>query len=166
MAEVLLQQGHSVEALGVYRELVLRSGDPRLQERVAELEASQPPAQALRYSAADTGGRSVADLLRGILAGRPPAQAAPPAVSPARAATEGAPTRPAAEALSLSSVFGEETPAAPPAVPAPAPEAERVSFDEFYGTSGPTQTPRGTRGTESKSDDLDEFHAWLQNLKR
>lgn len=165
MAEVLLQQGHSVEALGVYRELVSRSGDPRLQQRVAELEAAQPPAPTVRYTAAATGGRSVAELMRGILAARPPAQSAPPAVRPGVPA-EGAPTRPAAEALSLTSVFGDETPAAPPAVPAPAPEPGPVSFDDFYGGGSPTQTPRGPRAADSHNDDLDEFHAWLQNLKR
>ncbi|HJX87786.1 MAG TPA: hypothetical protein VJ277_09535, partial [Gemmatimonadales bacterium] len=80
--------------------------------------------------------------------------------------SEGAPTRPAADSLSLSSVFGEETPAAPPAVPSGPAERERVSFDDFYGTSNPAQAPRGPRAAEPKSDDLDEFHTWLQNLKR
>jgi hypothetical protein len=80
--------------------------------------------------------------------------------------SEGAPTRPAADSLSLSSVFGEETPAAPPAVPSAPSERERVSFDDFYGTTSPTQAPRGPRAAEPKSDDLDEFHTWLQNLKR
>ena len=88
----------------------------------------------------------------------PPVRQAQP-----EAGSEGAPTRPAAEALSLSSVFGEETPAAPALPSAP---GERVSFDDFYGSSGPTQTPRGPRAAEPKSDDLDEFHTWLQNLKR
>jgi hypothetical protein len=51
-------------------------------------------------------------------------------------------------------------------VPSAPAERERVSFDDFYGTSTPAQTPRGPRGAEPKSDDLDEFHTWLQNLKR
>jgi len=166
MAEVLLQQGHAVEALDVYRELANRSGDPRHQQRVADLESSQPAPRMARFSAAETGGRSVGDMLRGILAARIPAGPAAPPVRqlPTAPGGEGAPTRPAAEALSLSSVFGEETPAAPPAVPAP--ERDRVSFDDFYGNAGPTQTPRGPRAAEPKSDDLDEFHTWLQNLKR
>jgi hypothetical protein len=63
-------------------------------------------------------------------------------------------------------VFGEDATAAPPAVPAPTQERERVSYDDFYGSSAPAQTPRGTRAPEPKKDDLDEFHAWLQNLKR
>ncbi len=164
MAEVLLQQGHAAEALGVYRELASRSGDPRLQQRVADLESAQAPPPVTKYHAADTGGRSVGDSLREILAARLPTRAAAPPVRQASpTGSEGAPTRPAADSLSLSSVFGEETPAAPPAVPA---EQERVSFDDFYGTSGPTQAPRGPRAAEPKSDDLDEFHTWLQNLKR
>jgi len=166
MAEVLLQQGHAAEALGVYRELANRSGDPRLQQRVADLESTQPAPLMARYSAKETGGRSVADTLRAMLGASLPSRPAAPPVRQAQpeASTEGAPTRPAAEALSLSSVFGEETPTAPPAVPS-AP-AERVSFDDFYGSSTPTPSPRGPRAAESKSDDLDEFHTWLQNLKR
>ncbi len=167
MAEVLLQQGHATEALRVYRALANRSGDPRLHQRVAELESAQAPPPVTKYSAADTGGRSVGDTLRDMLAQRLPAR---PAAPPVRQATvpggEGAPTRPAAEALSLSSVFGEETPAAPPAVSSAPTERERVSFDDFYGSSNPTHAPRGPRAAEPKSDDLDEFHNWLQNLKR
>ncbi|HVL18805.1 MAG TPA: tetratricopeptide repeat protein [Gemmatimonadales bacterium] len=167
MAEVLLQQGHAAEALGVYRELASRSGDPRLQQRVADLESAQAPPPVTKYSAGDTGGRSVGDSLREILAARLPTRAAAPPVRQAPpAGSEGAPTRPAADSLSLSSVFGEETPAAPPAVPSGPAERERVSFDDFYGTSNPAQAPRGPRAAEPKSDDLDEFHTWLQNLKR
>jgi tetratricopeptide (TPR) repeat protein len=167
MADVLLQQGHAAEALRVYRELASRSADPRLHQRVAELESAQAPAPVTKYAAADTGGRSVGDALREILAARLPTRAAaPPVRQVPPASSEGAPTRPAADSLSLSSVFGEETPAAPPAVPSAAPERERVSFDDFYATPGPTQAPRGPRAAEPKSDDLDEFHTWLQNLKR
>ena len=167
MAEVLLQQGHPAEALRVYRELADRSGDPRLHQRVADLESAQVPPQVTKYSAADTGGRSVGDTLRDMLGQHLPSRlAAPPVRQAAPAGSEGAPTRPAAEALSLSSVFGEETPAAPPAVPSNPAERDRVSFDDFYGSTGPTQTPRSPRAAEPKSDDLDEFHNWLQNLKR
>jgi hypothetical protein len=40
-----------------------------------------------------------------------------------------------------------------------------VSYDEFFGApgSGPARSPRAP---DAKSDDLDQFHAWLQNLKR
>jgi hypothetical protein len=167
MAEVLLQQGHAAEDLRVYRELANRTADPRLQQRLADLESAQAPPQVTKYSASDTGGRSVGDTLRDMLAQHLPSRsAAPPVRQAPPAGSEGAPTRPAAEALSLSSVFGEETPAAPPAVPSGPAERDRVSFDDFYGTSSPAQAPRGPRAAEPKSDDLDEFHTWLQNLKR
>ena len=78
----------------------------------------------------------------------------------------GAPTRPAADALSLSSVFGEEeAPGTPPAVPAPG-AGTGVSFDDFFGAPGTTPPQRGSRAPDPKNDDLDQFHAWLQNLKR
>jgi hypothetical protein len=132
-------------------------------------EPTAPPVAAPKraYAASETGGRPVAHFLKDILASRPPAQAAPPAVRQAPAASGGgAPTRPAADALSLSSVFGEEeAPGTPPAVPA-AGTGTGVSFDDFFGAPGATPTQRGTRAPDPKNDDLDQFHAWLQNLKR
>ena len=79
-----------------------------------------PPALPKRsYGAGDTGGRSINQLFKGILAARPPVQALPrPGAAGAAAGHAGAPTRPAADALSLSSVFGEEGSETPPAVPA------------------------------------------------
>jgi tetratricopeptide (TPR) repeat protein len=182
MAEVLLQQGHSAEALRVYRELEVRNaGDARLLQKIAELEVASlpvPPEPAppepeparRQYTAADTGGQSVGDYLRALLAARPPAAPAgaarapaPPLVPPERS---GAPTRPAADALSLSSVFGEESTPLPPAVPTPPAPAQGVSFDEFYSPPSSGGASPKTRAPDPKSDDLDQFHAWLQNLKR
>ena len=182
MAQVLLNQGHSVEALEVYRELEVRNaGDHRLRQKIADLEeeGGYPPAEGgppesarRQYSAGETGGRSVRDFFQGMLSARPPA--APPAppvahsvASSAPAQSSGAPTRPAADALSLSSVFGEETTALPPAVPTAgaAPAASGVSFDEFYSPPGTSAAPK-SRAPDPKNDDLDQFHAWLQNLKR
>jgi hypothetical protein len=138
-------------------------------EPLAEAPPPPPPMGAPKraYVASETGGRPVAQFLKGILSARPPAQAAPPPVRQAPAATgSGAPTRPAADALSLSSVFGEEeAPATPPAVPAAGP-GTGVSFDDFFGAPGATPTQRGTRSPDPNNDDLDQFHAWLQNLKR
>ncbi len=173
MAEVLLNQGHPSEALRVYRELDMRStGDPRFREKIAELEAKTPPPARRAYSVEETQGRPVRAFLRDLLAARPPTLAsAPPAqsiptVAPAPP-TAGAPTRPAAEALSLSSVFGEETTPSPPAVPAAgSQEAGEVSFDEFFSPPAAGGAPRASRAPDPKTDDLDQFHAWLQNLKR
>ena len=138
-----------------------------------EPEPAPPPAAApvaapkRAYAATETGGRPVAQFLKDILTARPPAQSPPPAVRQAPAPSGGgAPTRPAADALSLSSVFGEEeAPGTPPAVPA-AGAGTGVSFDDFFGAPGATPPQRGTRAPDPKNDDLDQFHAWLQNLKR
>jgi hypothetical protein len=157
--------------------IALPEPEPEPVAMAAELEleaqpASAPEAQPMAeptgaYAAGKTGGRPVGQFLKDILSSRPPAQSAPPAVRQAPAASGGgAPTRPAADALSLSSVFGEEeAPGSPPAVPAPGSGAG-VSFDDFFGAPGATPTQRGTRAPDPKKDDLDQFHAWLQNLKR
>ncbi len=81
-------------------------------------------------------------------------------------ASAGAPTRPAADTLSLSSVFGEEGSDTPPAVPAAGSGSGSVSFDDFFGSSPAAPSARTPRTPDPKSDDLDQFHAWLQNLKR
>jgi hypothetical protein len=115
----------------------------------------------------ETGGRSVAQLFKGILSARPPAQASAAPVRQAPAAgSAGAPTRPAADALSLSSVFGEASSETPPAVPASNAGAGSVSFDDFFGSSSASPAARTPRAPDPKNDDLDQFHTWLQNLKR
>ncbi|MGI9041597.1 MAG: tetratricopeptide repeat protein [Gemmatimonadales bacterium] len=179
MAEVLLTQGHTSEALRVYRELESRSsGDSRLRQKITELEAADAePAPARRsYLARDTGGQSVRAFFQDLLATRPApspadagpgAQASSPPPVPSAPETGGAPTRPAADALSLSSVFGEEPAPMHPAVPAAgAAEGSGVSFDEFFTPPGSNNSPRTSRTPDGKNDDLDQFHAWLQNLKR
>ena len=196
MAELLLQQGHTTEALTVYRHLEQRTADERFREKVAELERMRTPAASTSapepgaasapepaaaavptpsYSVQQTHGQSVQAFLRGVLGARPPAQQTAPAahVEAPRAASDasasGAPTRPAHDSLSLSSVFGEESTPTPPAVPATGPASAPgqggVSYDEFFGAAGSGPT-RSSRTPDSKSDDLDQFHAWLQNLKR
>ena len=153
-------------------EPVLAMPEPEPAPAMAAPEVSAPEPESVAapkpgYAANETGGRPVVHFLKDILSSRPPAQAAPPAVRQAPAASGGgAPTRPAADALSLSSVFGEEeAPSTPPAVPA-AGTGTGVSFDDFFGAPGATPTQRGTRAPDPKNDDLDQFHAWLQNLKR
>jgi hypothetical protein len=113
-----------------------------------------------------------------MLAARPPAVSVSPTkkadatASAPPAEAEGAPTRPAHDALSLSSVFGDEGTPTPPAVPvsttgaSPTPADGSVSFEEFYSPAGRGDAPRQARSSDTKSDDLDQFHAWLQNLKR
>ncbi len=175
MAEVLLSQGHRDDALRVYRELEGRSGrDARLQDKIAELEEIPPAPQSRRqYSATETGGRSAREFFRAMLATRPP-HAAPGSAgrsegtkpgSPAEGS--GAPTRPAHDTLSLSSVFGEDGTPTRPAVPAAGPATPGgVSFDDFFNAPPKGGSARPPRAPDSKSDDLDQFHTWLQNLKR
>ncbi|MGH7497403.1 MAG: tetratricopeptide repeat protein [Gemmatimonadales bacterium] len=175
MAELLLTQGHREEAILVFRELETRAGgDSRLRHRIAELEELRPaPIPTRKYAAGETGGRSTGDFLRAMVGSRPPQMApgAPVRAEAARAGsasdTGGAPTRPAHDTLSLSSVFGEDGTPTRPAVPASgsAPSGG-VSFDEFFNAPPPGGSPRPQRSPDPKSDDLDQFHTWLQNLKR
>ncbi|HEU4588875.1 MAG TPA: tetratricopeptide repeat protein, partial [Gemmatimonadales bacterium] len=192
MAEVYLRQGHVIEALAVYRELSRRSpNDLGLRNRIAELELRAAVARGGRraYAASETGGQSVAAFLRSILAARPAAVGGPRWAQSASASDEtstsagagagagasneapvdaGAPTRPAGDPLSLGSVFGEEPPAATPAMPEAKPAAG-VSYDEFFGAPRPPSSgsarPNSAPGGKG-DDDLDQFHSWLQGLKR
>jgi hypothetical protein len=186
MAELLLQQGHAVEALTVYRLLETRGGEPRYGEKIAELERlTAPPVPpeaptpsrstvpSKAYSVQETRGQSARAFLQALLAARPPAIAGNASVHSAagragNADPAGAPTRPAHDSLSLSSVFGEESGPTHPAVPAAGASAPNggVSYDEFFSGSGGAPAVRPARAPDSKSDDLDQFHAWLQNLKR
>jgi tetratricopeptide (TPR) repeat protein len=189
MAELLAQQGHAAEAITVYRHLESRNaGEPRFAEKIAALEqvasmrvpepavvaepvptpSAKPPRPA--YSVLDTHGQSVQAFLRGVFGGRLAAGSLSSHAEPARATAadpDGAPTRPAHDSLSLSSVFGDESTPTPPAVSAAGGGGQGgVSYDEFFGAPGASTTPRPPRAPDSKSDDLDQFHAWLQNLKR
>ena len=189
MAELLAQQGHAAEAITVYRHLESRNaGEPRFAEKIAELEyaaATRAPEPAVAaepiptptpepprpaYSVLETHGQSVQGFLRGVFGARLPAGSVSSHPEPARttaADPDGAPTRPAHDSLSLSSVFGEESTPTPPAVSAAGGGGQGgVSYDEFFGAPGASTTPRPPRAPDSKSDDLDQFHAWLQNLKR
>ena len=120
------------------------------------------------YAATETGGRPVAQFFKDILTARPPVQSPPPPVRQAPAPSGGgAPTRPAADALSLSSVFGEEdAPRTPPAVPRRGRREPASRSTISSAPPAPLRPQRGTRAPDPKNDDLDQFHTWLQNLKR
>ncbi|HQR18174.1 MAG TPA: hypothetical protein PK948_07375 [Gemmatimonadales bacterium] len=196
MAELYAAQGHPGEALGVYRILYDRNPDnDRLRHRIQELEAAlaaQVAADAApSYAASVTGGRAVAEFLGGMLRARPaPVDLPEPPPAPEIASTaglpdttgdeavaSGAPTRPAIDRLSLGAIFGEDPSPVPPAEAAAAgsknENSSGFSFDEFFGGGGesaPTARPSGgsvraTRAADDE-DDLDQFHSWLQSLKR
>jgi tetratricopeptide (TPR) repeat protein len=182
MAELYLGQGHAHEALTIYRELYLRRpDDKRLRDKVTALETAQAAAdpgepELPDYSVA-AGGQSVAMMFQELLAARPaPAPTWSPVPSEAGTAasagdsaparvSEGEPTRPADDRLSLSAVFGDDSSPVPPAVPASQVPADGMSFDAFFDAAPPA-APAPRRAAAREDDDLDQFHAWLQNLKR
>lgn len=196
MAELYAAQGHPGEALGVYRILYDRNpGNDRLRHRIQELEAAlsaQAAAEAApSYAASVTGGRAVAAFLSGMLKARPaPVDLPEPPPAPEIASTaglpdttgdeavaSGAPTRPAIDRLSLGAVFGEDPSPVPPAEAAAAgsktENSSGFSFDEFFGGGGdaaPSARPAGGAVRAARAvddeDDLDQFHSWLQSLKR
>ncbi len=195
MAELYAAQGHPGEALGVYRILYDRNPDnERLRLRIQELD-SVLAAQVLEdaapsYAASVTGGKAVASFLGEMLTARPDKVDLPEPPSPPEASVDdepqddgdeeavasGAPTRPAIDRLSLGAIFGEDPSPVPPAentaAAAKAESASGFSFDEFFsgGEGVPTgRTSSGsTRATRAPDDedDLDQFHSWLQSLKR
>ena len=194
MAELYASQGHAGEALGVYRILYDRNPDnERLRLRIQDLEAAlaaEAGANATpSYAASVTGGRAVTAFLGAMLGARPahvetPVPPAPPEAapledsaeeSPEEAVASGAPTRPAVDRLSLGAVFGEDPSPVPPAENAGAPDkadsAPGFSFDDFFGGGAapggkaPAASARASRAGDTE-DDLDQFHVWLQSLKR
>jgi hypothetical protein len=64
-------------------------------------------------------------------------------------------------------VFGEDSLPIPPAVPAADQRTEGgVSFDAFFSSPAEDSSPAKSRSSDPRNDDLDQFHSWLQNLKR
>jgi len=194
MAELYAAQGHRTEALGVYRILYDRNpANERLRQRIIDLEAAlaaQVAADAApSYAASVTGGRAVAAFLGGLLKSRPapvtlpeaPAASVPEVVQEApevrgeEAVASGEPTRPADDRLSLGAVFGEDASPVPPASAAAAARsggAGGFSFDDFFGKADSAPSGRSSTGSQravrgaDEGDDLDQFHSWLQSLKR
>ncbi|MDQ2890747.1 MAG: tetratricopeptide repeat protein [Gemmatimonadota bacterium] len=71
MAELYVQQGLHGEAVAIYRELVLLRDDPRLRQRISELEAAQPtapPAETVREFFARIGATQPRETVVGAAA--------------------------------------------------------------------------------------------------
>jgi hypothetical protein len=178
MAELYARQGHTADAIRVYRALSEKQpGDARLRERIRELEAGSASAPRRHtYVAVDTGGESVESFFRSLAEARPGSGGAVPGFDQVGAAEDnsGAPTRPARDPLSLSAIFGEEPAQAPPPPKAdgpppskPAPGPDAFSFDQFFGGPGSTgQSSTPARPSGASEEDLDQFQNWLKSLKR
>ena len=197
MAELYLKQGHQQDALRVYQALLAqRPTDAKLRGKVEQLSSG---------GAKKGSGISAQAFLKGIWSGKAaarPAAAEPQStlaaafdVADPAGSAPGEPSHPAADHISLDSVFGEEvgrhagksTQAAPDAS-SPTPEAPGgFSFDEFFaggkagaagqggGANAPEpaspRTPGGSR-TSGRSQrppedeaDADQFQQWLKKLK-
>jgi hypothetical protein len=165
MAEIFLRQGHQELPIAVYRQLTLREPEnPRLRDALVRLGGAPPeppPAEEPSYTAARTGGTSVATFFAQLLGGAVP-------VAPAPAAGTGSEAEPGK--LSLSSVFGDEI--APLPRP-PRPHAESgPSFDEFFAEgkgddrAAHSESAGSRVGGSLPVDDLEQFNAWLKGLKR
>ena len=166
MAEVLAKQGHSEDAIRVYRELIRRNGQsPELETRIRELE-SEPvgrPQKQRSYRARDTNGQSVGAFFQAMLASRVTgAGEAGNRESTGRLESAGQ-----NGAGFLQSSYGEEQSLpVPPAVPSEAQNEAAVSFDDFFNSERGESTSLPQGKGEAGKDDLDQFQTWLQNLKR
>jgi tetratricopeptide (TPR) repeat protein len=163
MAELYARQGHLAEAINVYRVLVSRTpNDSRLAQRMRELETAQAAgSRRMSYVAVDTGGESVESFFRALAGARPTTE-----VTTGNDSGPAAPTRPAGDPLSLSSIFGEESASAAPPPVGGAPAAGGFSFDQFFGGNPPSPSATGPRKAMPSDEDLDQFQNWLKSLKR
>jgi pentatricopeptide repeat protein len=166
MAEVLAKQGHSEEALRVYRELLRRTGhSPVLEARIRELESAPVglPQNPRSYRARDTNGQSVGAFFQALLAARVAG-----AGEGGNRESTGRIDSPGQNGAGLfESGYGEEQSLPiPPAVPSDAPAEAAVSFDDFFNAEPGESTPLRQGKGEAGKDDLDQFQTWLQNLKR
>ena len=113
----------------------------------------QPTASARVYSARETNGQSIATFFQALLIARPAADS-----SPSASAQIGT-TRPGQDTHALGSRGESASPSAPGQG-----KDGLVSFDDFFGSAAGESSP--APGGEPGKDDLDQFHSWLQNLKR
>jgi tetratricopeptide (TPR) repeat protein len=213
MAEVYAAQGLFAAAKDVYRKLLeRRPGDRDVEARLAAMESREHEAERIdvhvaeevrsgapsrEFAASRTGGISARMFLAGVLGERPhhvsvERVSEPPAATTVldetfasdRPDSQGQPTRPAADEMSLASVFGDGTPdpgehprssvdhVSPPPLPLPSPSAGQqpsddldMSFDSFF-SSGPESIGGPPAEEDSERDDDDEdFKAWLTSLK-
>lgn len=167
MAELYVKQGLLAEAREIYLQLLAaRPGDPRLEGRLAALDARAaappappPPPPGGRYSVAVTGGASARAFFTGLAAAKPGDPLPDPAPPPAPPPVEDAAPPPAEP----------PAPAPEPAAQAPTGDAQGsgFSFDEFFGGEGQAKepTPSAEAPAPKDGEEDDDFRSWLQGLK-
>jgi tetratricopeptide (TPR) repeat protein len=129
------------------RDGVVKAEHPSPVEPPQPPASPQPTAPANVYSARETNGQSIATFFQALLIARPAADSGP-SVSAPRGTTHPDQDR-------------DTSP--PPSAPSQGKDG-LVSFDDFFGSAAGGNSP--TPGGEPGKDDLDQFHSWLQNLKR
>jgi hypothetical protein len=160
-----------------------RPGSPNGNSAAAETRQASPP--TADRSAAAPNDSSVGASLHSLFVDAEaeqrrqdvPAPAAPPqpaadlpfledSTSSASPQLGGKPSTPAANELSLDHVFRHATPAA-----GSGSQPSSFSFDQFFSQTAhqDVSTPESESGTESSagaSDDIQQFNAWLEGLKK
>jgi tetratricopeptide (TPR) repeat protein len=194
IGDVYAAQGHTAQALEVYRQLLQRTpNDLRLTEKIEELQSRQtrratpPPGPRRGYAATETGGRSVLSYMGDLLSAQLPVSNGSPNENPSEPTGDaastgfmeeafqtdeetvsGEPTRPASGPLSLSAIFGEDSSPVPPVVAGPEVEGAKPAashFDEFFGER-PTPQTSTTRTRSVKLDsDQDDLEQFHKWLK-
>jgi tetratricopeptide (TPR) repeat protein len=179
MAELYAKQGLLQQARAVYQQLIAaRPGDAKLRRRLQELEPQAAgTARRRRPTAAATGGMSARAFIAGVLSGQgvslPPAAGRQPQSSAldqafANEPPGGAPTMPAADEVSLASVFPDDAAGAGPARQAEGGSGGggAFSFDEFFGGGRRPARPSAPRpSTGGSPGGEDDFKSWLKDLK-
>lgn len=148
MAKLFERQGHLTMALAVYAELLERDPlSPGLAEAV----------QRVRGQLGHGTATPLGDLIAPRMTERGPAR---------ESLLDAAPTRPAADHLSLDAVFGASRGASRSGggMPEAGAPGDEPSFDEFFGEAGVGATGADSAG--GADADLEQFNAWLRSLKR
>ncbi len=139
------------------RDAAAKAEPPSPAEPPRPPASPQPTAPANVYSARETNGQSIATFFQALLIARPAVDSSPSVSAPSD-------TTPPDQDMHASSSSPREESASPsPSAPGQGKDG-LVSFDDFFGSAagGGSPTPSGEPG----EDDLDQFHSWLQNLKR
>jgi len=139
------------------REAAVKAEPPSPAEPPQPPASPQPTAPASVYSARDTNGQSIAAFFQALLIARPAADSSPSASS------QSGTTRPDQDTHASNSSPRGESASPSPSAPGQGKDG-LVSFDDFFGAAAGGSSP--APGGEPGKDDLDQFHSWLQNLKR